>query len=207
MSKKPGTNQSWKWIHRSSSLVETQGDETKHYRGTVLDLLYPITPTIDSAHQRGLPTTILYRISPLMPLDPLPIDFEYLVLGVLNIVKTSWRHPHSWQPATNKSGHASLPKNDTWLRLEGRLSSRDRSHGRWKEGGVHIHEDNDDGISSEIGSMGHVTREERISWRFNDVLVSHDPRFTCDANILGVFQDLLHWWIIYDAKSTIDRTE
>lgn len=60
----------------------------------MLDLLYPITPTI-GAHQRRLPATIppdLSRLSP-VPLDPLPLDFEYFALGVLNVVKTSRRSP------------------------------------------------------------------------------------------------------------------
>lgn len=41
------------------------------------------------------------RFSP-MPLDPLPLDFEYFTLGVLNVVKTS-RRPPSWRGATTKT--------------------------------------------------------------------------------------------------------
>lgn len=45
-------------VHRSSWVRgETQGDMAKCYSRVVLDLLYPITPTI-GAHQRRLPATI-----------------------------------------------------------------------------------------------------------------------------------------------------
>lgn len=69
----------------------------------------------------------IIRLSP-VPLDPLPLDFEYFALGVLNIVKTS-RNP--LRDEAQQDRHASLPpRRMTRGRPEGRPSSRRRSHER-----------------------------------------------------------------------------
>lgn len=161
------------FIHRSSWVGgETQGDEAKCYR-VVLDLLYPITPTID-AHQRRLPATI--------PLDlPTFLGVAWPTTPRLRVFRPGGAQRREDVAATpfvtkrnNQDRHASLPPRRMTRGLpEDRPSSRCRSHGRCRR----LTCANDDETPGRSGPRDILRRTEpggnlsTSSWR--------DRRVTC----------------------------
>lgn len=103
-------------VHRFSCSGGIRGwNKVLRVAWVVLDLLYPITPTI-GAHQRGLPATIL----PDLPTSPVPRLTHYpstLSISPWGCSMSSRRRggplrDEAQQPS--KTREPTAPKNDTW---------------------------------------------------------------------------------------------
>jgi len=106
------------------------GDKAKCYSGVVLDLLYPITPTID-AHQRRLSATIPLDL-PIFPGAAWPTIPRLRVFHLGGAQRREDVAPTSFVTRrNNQNRHASLlPRRMTRDQSEDRPSSRCRSHER-----------------------------------------------------------------------------